>query len=86
MDSGLIILPDSETQVPVYFRLRRNGRSGTVSAKQLRDFDTLLRLYKGEDTVLLQNVGGTWKAHVHILVIDPRLASFEFTVEEQIKG
>jgi hypothetical protein len=86
----LIILPDGEMQVPVQFRLRGNGQSGTVSAKQVRDFDTLLRLFSEDDTVILQNVRGTWKAHVHIWEPDtlahPRLASFRFTVEEQIVG
>jgi hypothetical protein len=90
MDSGLILLPDGETRVPVFFRLRGNGQSGTLSAKQARDFDTLLRLFDGDDTVILQNVRGSWKAHVHIwepdTLADPRLASFEFTVEEQIEG
>src|SRR4051812_3000514 len=76
MDSGMIILPDSETRFPVYFRLRGSGQSGTVSAKQVRDFDTLLRLFSEDDTVILQNVRGTWKAHVHIwepdMLADPR--------------
>lgn len=90
MDSGLIILSDGETQVPVYYRLHRNGQSGTVSAKQVRDFATLMRLYAGDDNVVLQNVLGTWKAHVQIwkpdTVGNPRLASFRFTVQEQIEG
>ena len=89
MDSGLIIPGGDETPVPVYFRLDRNGQSGTVAAKQVRDFSTLLRLFDGDDTVILQNVRGTWKARVHILepdTLDPRLASLRFTVQERIEG
>lgn len=85
MDSGLII-PNGEAPVPVYFRLHRNGQSGTVSVKQGRDFDTLVRLYREDDTVILQNVPGTWKAHVHIRELDLSLASFQFTVEGKIEG
>ena len=90
MDSGLIILPDGETQVPVYFRLRANGQSGTVSAKHVADVATLMRLYSGDESVVLQDARGTWKARVTIWepdnVANPRLSSFRFTVRELIEG
>ena len=89
MDAGLILLEDG-TSVPVRFRLSRDGRTGRVSADQARDFSTLLRLFSQDDTVLLQNRRGTWKARVHIwepdTLANPLLASFQLTVEEIVEG
>jgi hypothetical protein len=88
-ETGLILLED-ETSVAVWFRLSRDGQSGRVKAKQVRDFDVLMSLYREEDTVLLQNSRGTWKAQVHLLelhsVDDLRLAFFRFTVQGKVKG
>jgi hypothetical protein len=89
MDSGLIILAD-DTQVPVQFRLGRDGQSGTLSVKHARDFSTVMRIFSQDEIVILQKVRGTWKAHVQIWEPDrhddSRLAAFRFTVQEQIES
>jgi hypothetical protein len=55
-----------EIRVPVRFTLRREGSEGHLSAERPEHFTTLLKIFSGDESVILVEPRSGWKARVDI--------------------
>jgi hypothetical protein len=62
--SGEILI--DETRVPVRFTLRREGSEGHLSAERSEHFATLLKIFGGDESVILVEPRSGWRARVDI--------------------
>jgi hypothetical protein len=60
------ILVDEETTVPVWFTVQRDGLEGHLSAERSEHFTALLKLFAGDESVILRELVTGWNATIAI--------------------